>query len=168
MAWCPTHYPKLGSRLATCAALRPPGSCPRLLVACPHERNYACETERHAAWPAQAGLDRFYLVFATALYVDTVFAATLSGQATLNSFLINVQQIADGYAALEKSWVDCDRPRDGEKLDLAMQIARVMACQVISLTAKGSPALGLASVAVGRLHAYWALELKFGTWPRWP
>jgi myo-inositol-1(or 4)-monophosphatase len=91
---------------------------------------------------------------------DELFAATLSGPATLNGRPAHVQQIAEGYEAFERSWVGCDWPRDQTKLDQAMQIASVMSAQVISLTAMGSPALGLCNVAVGRLHAYWALELK--------
>lgn len=91
---------------------------------------------------------------------DEMFAATLSGSATLNGAPANIQQIAEGYEAFEKSWVGCDWPRDHDKLDQAMQIARVMSGQVISLSAMGSPALGLCNVAVGRLHAYWALELR--------
>ncbi|HEY2592469.1 MAG TPA: inositol monophosphatase family protein [Chloroflexota bacterium] len=91
---------------------------------------------------------------------DEMFAATLSGSASLNGEPANVQQIAEGYEAFEKSWLGCDWPRDSDKLDQAMQVARIMSGQVISLSAMGSPALGLCNVAVGRLHAYWALELK--------
>ena len=91
---------------------------------------------------------------------DEMFAATLSRGATLNGEPAHVQQIAEGYEAFEKSWVGFDWPRDREKLDQALQIAQVMAGQVIWMNAMGSPALGLCSVAVGRTHAYWALELK--------
>jgi myo-inositol-1(or 4)-monophosphatase len=91
---------------------------------------------------------------------DEMFAATLSGNTTLNGQSVGVQQIAEGYEAFEKSWLGTDWPRDKDKLDQAMQIATVMSGQVISLTAMGSPALGICNVAVGRLHAYWALELK--------
>jgi myo-inositol-1(or 4)-monophosphatase len=91
---------------------------------------------------------------------DEMFAATLSGGATLNGEPAHVQQIAEGYEAFEKSWVGFDWPRDKEKLDQALQITQVMAGQVIWMNAMGSPALGLCSVAVGRTHAYWALELK--------
>jgi myo-inositol-1(or 4)-monophosphatase len=91
---------------------------------------------------------------------DEMFAATLSGNATLNGVPATVQQIAEGYEAFEKSWLGCDWPHDKDKLDQAMQIAQVMSGQVVSLTSMGSPALGLCNVAVGRLHAYWALELK--------
>jgi myo-inositol-1(or 4)-monophosphatase len=91
---------------------------------------------------------------------DEMFAATLSGGATLNGQAAHVQQIAEGYEAFEKSWVGTDWPHDQTRLDQAMQIAAIMSGQVISLTAMGSPALGLCNVAVGRLHAYWALELQ--------
>jgi myo-inositol-1(or 4)-monophosphatase len=91
---------------------------------------------------------------------DEMFAASLSGGSTLNGQPAQVQQIAEGYEAFEKSWVGFDWPRDSRKLDQALQIAQVMAGQVISMNAMGSPALALCNVAVGRLHAYWALELK--------
>ena len=35
-----------------------------------------------------------------------------------------------------------------------------MARQTIALNPYGSPALGLCNVAAGRMHAYWALDLK--------
>jgi hypothetical protein len=89
-----------------------------------------------------------------------MFGATLTDFPRLNGHVITVQQIAEGYEVFEKSWVGTDWPHDKEKLDQAMQIASIMSGQVISLTAMGSPALGLCNVAAGRLHAYWALELK--------
>ncbi len=91
---------------------------------------------------------------------DEMFAATLSGSSTLNGQPITVQQIAEGYEAFEKSWLGWDLPRSREKLDQAMQIATIMSSQVVALTSMGSPALGMCNVASGRLHAYWALELK--------
>jgi myo-inositol-1(or 4)-monophosphatase len=91
---------------------------------------------------------------------DELFAATLSGPATLNGRAAGVQQIAEGHEAFEKSWVGTDWPHAADKLDQAMQVAAIMSSQIISLTAMGSPALGICNVAVGRLHAYWALELK--------
>jgi myo-inositol-1(or 4)-monophosphatase len=91
---------------------------------------------------------------------DEMFAATLSGNASLNGQPAHVQQIAEGYEAFEKSWVGLDWPRDKNKLDQAMQIATVMSGQVVAMPVLGSPALGLCNVAVGRLHAYWALELQ--------
>jgi myo-inositol-1(or 4)-monophosphatase len=45
-------------------------------------------------------------------------------------------------------------------LNQALKIASVMAPQIVVLNAYGSPALGLCNVAAGRLHAYWALDLK--------
>jgi len=91
---------------------------------------------------------------------DEMFSATLDGGTTLNGQPATVQQIAEGYEAFEKSWVGFDWPRDKVKLDQALQITQVMAGQVVSMNAMGSPALGLCNVAVGRTHAYWALELK--------
>jgi myo-inositol-1(or 4)-monophosphatase len=91
---------------------------------------------------------------------DEMFAATLSSRATLNGSTIGVQQISEGYDAFEKAWVGTDWPHQQEKLDQAMEIATIMARQVISLSVMGSPALGLCNVACGRMHAYWALDLK--------
>ena len=91
---------------------------------------------------------------------DELFGATLSSHSTLNGATIGVQQISEGYDAFEKAWVGTDWPRDETKLDQAMQIAAIMSRQVLSFSALGSPALGLCNVAAGRMHAYWALELK--------
>ena len=91
---------------------------------------------------------------------DELFAASLSSHATLNGQTIAVQQISEGYDAFEKAWVGTDWPHAQDKFDQAMQIATIMSRQVISLSAMGSPALGLCNVACGRMHAYWALDLK--------
>jgi myo-inositol-1(or 4)-monophosphatase len=58
------------------------------------------------------------------------------------------------------AWIGMDWPRDHDRLDKATQIASAMSRQVILLSAMGSPALGVCNVAVGRTHAYWALDLK--------
>jgi myo-inositol-1(or 4)-monophosphatase len=91
---------------------------------------------------------------------DELFGATLKTHATLNGATIGVQQISEGYDAFEKAWVGTDWPHDQDRFDLAMKIAAIMSRQVLSLNAMGSPALGLCNVAAGRMHAYWALELK--------
>jgi myo-inositol-1(or 4)-monophosphatase len=91
---------------------------------------------------------------------DEMFAATLSSHATLNGQTIAVQQISEGYDAFEKAWVGTDWPHAQDRFDQAMEIATIMSRQVISLSAMGSPALGLCNVACGRMHAYWALDLK--------
>ena len=91
---------------------------------------------------------------------DEMFAASLSSHSTLNGNTIGVQQISEGYDAFEKAWVGTDWPHEQDKLDQAMEIATIMSRQVISLSAMGSPALSLCSVACGRMHAYWALDLK--------
>jgi myo-inositol-1(or 4)-monophosphatase len=91
---------------------------------------------------------------------DEMFASTLSGRSTLNGHLIGVQQISEGFEAFEKAWVGTDLPHDDDKLGQAMKIAAIMARQITSLKVLGSPALGLCNVAAGRLHAYWALDLK--------
>ena len=91
---------------------------------------------------------------------DELFAASLSSPSTLNGHTISVQQISEGYDAFEKAWVGTDWPHDLDRLDQALHISQIVARQVISLNAYGSPALGLCYVACGRLHAYWALDLK--------
>jgi myo-inositol-1(or 4)-monophosphatase len=91
---------------------------------------------------------------------DEMFAATLSSHSTLNGQPIGVQQISEGYDAFEKAWVGTDWPHDQDKQDLAAQISAIMARQVIVLNIMGSPALGICNVAAGRMHAYWALDLK--------
>ena len=91
---------------------------------------------------------------------DEMFAASLSSHSTLNGNTIGVQQISEGYDAFEKAWVGTDWPHEQDKFDQAMEIATIMSHQVISLSAMGSPALGLCNVACGRMHAYWALDMK--------
>jgi myo-inositol-1(or 4)-monophosphatase len=91
---------------------------------------------------------------------DEMFAATLSSHSTLNGESIGVQQISEGYDAFEKAWVGTDWPHNQDLQDKATRIATIMARQVITLNAMGSPALGIVNVACGRTHAYWALDLK--------
>jgi myo-inositol-1(or 4)-monophosphatase len=91
---------------------------------------------------------------------DELFAATHSSHSTLNGHTIAVQQISEGYDAFEKAWVGTDWPHDQGLQDKAAEIATIMARQVITLNAMGSPALGICNVAAGRTHAYWALDLK--------
>jgi myo-inositol-1(or 4)-monophosphatase len=91
---------------------------------------------------------------------DELFAGSMSTHATLNGETITVQQISEGYDAFEKAWVGMDLPRATDRRAQALEIATVMAHQVIALNMLGSPALALCHVAAGRLHAYWALDLK--------
>jgi myo-inositol-1(or 4)-monophosphatase len=91
---------------------------------------------------------------------DELFKATAESSPTLNGRLIAVQQISEGYEAFEKAWIGTDWPHSGERRDEALEIARIMGQQVTGLAAMGSPALGMCSVAAGRLHAYWHLDLK--------
>jgi myo-inositol-1(or 4)-monophosphatase len=91
---------------------------------------------------------------------DELFSASLSTTSTLNGQTIAVQQISEGYDAFEKAWVGTDWPKDDEQLATAMKIGSLMAPQVITMNAYGSPALSLCYVAAGRLHAYWALDLQ--------
>ena len=45
-------------------------------------------------------------------------------------------------------------------MGIAIGTPAIMVRQVVTLNAMGSPALGLCNVASGRMHAYWALDLK--------
>jgi myo-inositol-1(or 4)-monophosphatase len=91
---------------------------------------------------------------------DELFSASLGSQSKLNGEVMSVQQISEGFDAMEKAWVGTDWPKDLDTLDQALKIATIMARQVVVLNAYGSPALGMCNVAAGRLHAYWALDLK--------
>ncbi len=89
-----------------------------------------------------------------------LFAATDETGATLNGHRIGVQQFSDGVEAWSAALVGTDWPRSGRRRDQAKQISAVMLDQVTECGMMGSPALGLCSVAAGRLHAYWHLDLR--------
>ncbi len=91
---------------------------------------------------------------------DEVFTATRDTSARLNGQSINVQQISEGSEAWAGAIVGTDWPRSGDRRKQAVAIVGAMVDQVVECTVMGSPALGLCSVAAGRLHAYWHLDLK--------
>ncbi len=91
---------------------------------------------------------------------DEMFEAGDSAPALLNGGEIVVRQILEGSEAWESAAIGCDWPRDGEPRRQARLILGLIADQVQACTLMGSPALGLASVAAGRLHAYWHLDLN--------
>src|ERR671932_910262 len=70
---------------------------------------------------------------------DELFSATLESPSTLNGQTITVQQISEGFEAFEKAWVGTDWPHRQDLQDKATQIATIMARQVITLNAMGSP-----------------------------
>src|SRR5207249_3590607 len=47
---------------------------------------------------------------------DELFAATVGTRSTLNGESITVQQISEGYDAMEKAWIGTDWPHDAGKL----------------------------------------------------
>ncbi len=91
---------------------------------------------------------------------DELFEATTEASAALNGKKIAVQQISEGTEAWESAIVGTDWPHSGPRRQQARQLVEVMTGQVTECNLMGSPALGIASVAAGRLHAYWHLDLK--------
>ncbi|HSL20671.1 MAG TPA: inositol monophosphatase [Vicinamibacterales bacterium] len=91
---------------------------------------------------------------------DELFAAMPDAPATLNGRAIVVQQISEGAEAWSGAVLGTDWPHHGERRRQALSIVGAMADQVLECTLMGSPALGFCSVAAGRLHAYWHLDLR--------
>ncbi len=91
---------------------------------------------------------------------DEMFEATTEASATLNGKQIAVQQISEGAEAWESAIVGTDWPHSGPRREQARRIVGVMTGQVTECNLMGSPSLGIVSVAAGRLHAYWHLDLK--------
>ena len=91
---------------------------------------------------------------------NELFEATTETPATLNGEKILVQQISEGSEAWSSAIVGTDWPRSGERREQARMIVGVMMDQVTECNVMGSPALGFCNVAVGRMHAYWHLDLK--------
>lgn len=91
---------------------------------------------------------------------DETFAAHVGGQAMLNGRPINVATVALGPEFWEQAWVGTDLPHGGPRRRTALRAFDVIADEVVAHTVMGSPALGLAYVAAGRLHAYWTLDAK--------
>lgn len=91
---------------------------------------------------------------------DELFAATLATPSTLNGKKIFVQQISEGQEAWTASIIGADWPHSGPTRDKTRLVVGLMLDQVNELNMMGSPALGLASVAAGRLHAYWHMDLS--------
>lgn len=89
-----------------------------------------------------------------------LFQGVLGQGARLNGEPILVQQVGEGLEAYENAVVGTDWPHSGEPRAQALQIAQLMATNMLSLQVMGSPSLGLCYVAAGRLHAYFHLELE--------
>jgi myo-inositol-1(or 4)-monophosphatase len=91
---------------------------------------------------------------------EEMFEATSQSPVTLNGRKIFIQQISDGSDAWESAVVGTDWPCAGERRARTKLILGLMSDQVNGCQLMGSPSLGLCSVAAGRLHAYWHLDLK--------
>ncbi len=91
---------------------------------------------------------------------DELFQARLGGGARLNDEAIVVQQVAEGHEAYERAVVGTDWPGGASRRTEALMLAGLLASEVVTVSALGSPALGLCYVAAGRLHAYCHLDLK--------
>jgi myo-inositol-1(or 4)-monophosphatase len=91
---------------------------------------------------------------------DETFAAATGEGATLNDRAINVRTVALGPEFWEQAMVGADLPPSGPRRGEAMSAFDLVSDEVLSHTIMGSPALGLAYVAAGRLHAYWNFDAK--------
>lgn len=91
---------------------------------------------------------------------DELFEGVLGLGARLNHEPIVVQQVSEGLDAYEHAIVGTDWPYGGERRAQALQIAQLMAGNMLALHVMGSPALGICYVAAGRLHAYFHLDLE--------
>lgn len=91
---------------------------------------------------------------------DETFAARAGEQATLNGKPISVLAIALGPEFWEQAAVATDLPHSGPRREEALRIFTAHSHEVLSLSVLGSPALALAYVACGRLHAYWNVDAR--------
>lgn len=91
---------------------------------------------------------------------DELFHATLGQGARLNGKPIVVSQFSEGIEAFQNAAVGTDWPYSLERRQESFLVARMIGSEAVSLTALGSPALGLCYVACGRLHGYYHLELE--------
>jgi myo-inositol-1(or 4)-monophosphatase len=91
---------------------------------------------------------------------DELFEATADSGSRSNGRPIAVRQILEGSEAWDGAIVGTDFPPSGERRALSRSIVNAVADQVTECRLMGSPSLGLCSVAAGRLHAYWHLDLK--------
>ena len=91
---------------------------------------------------------------------DELFQARRGAGARLNDRPILVEQTSEGPEAYERSVIGTDWPGSIERRSQALALASVLVSEVVSVTALGSPALGLCYVAAGRLHAYCHVDLK--------
>lgn len=92
---------------------------------------------------------------------DELFHAVREKGSFLNGTRIQTHSIrGDGVEAFEAATVATDWPADVNQRVVTAMIVEIMAGNVVSLKILGSPALGLAYIAAGRLDAYFHLQLE--------
>lgn len=91
---------------------------------------------------------------------EETFAAHTGAGATLNGRHMEVITPPIGPGFWEQATVGTDLPHSGPLRTEALRVFNVMSTEVLGMTVMGSPALSMAQVAAGRLHAYWALDAK--------
>ena len=91
---------------------------------------------------------------------DELFAAQAGQGARLNGAPIYAHIPGEGEDAYEQSLIGTDISGEVEPRLEGLRAATHAANRMLGLVILGSPALGLAYVAAGRLHAYFALKLQ--------
>jgi myo-inositol-1(or 4)-monophosphatase len=91
---------------------------------------------------------------------DETFAARAGEQATLNGKPTSVLAVSLGPEFWQEASVATDLPLSGPRRSQALRIFSAHAHEVMSISILGSPALALAYVASGRLHAYWNVDAR--------
>jgi myo-inositol-1(or 4)-monophosphatase len=91
---------------------------------------------------------------------DELFQASRGHGATLNGKPINVDQVSEGMEAFQRAFVATDWPSDLARVKETLDIAALMAPQIVNLAFLGSPALALCYIGAGRLHGYYHLQLN--------
>src|SRR5262249_8318024 len=80
--------------------------------------------------------------------------------ATLNGKPIGVLAVSLGPEFWQEASVATDLPLSGPRREEALRIFTAHTHEVLSISILGSPALSLAYVAAGRLHAYWNVDAR--------
>jgi myo-inositol-1(or 4)-monophosphatase len=91
---------------------------------------------------------------------EETFAARAGEGATLNGRHVEVITPPIGPGFWEQATVGTDLPHSGPARTQALRILNLISTEVLEVNVRGSPALSMAYVAAGRLHAYWALDAK--------
>jgi myo-inositol-1(or 4)-monophosphatase len=91
---------------------------------------------------------------------NELFHAVLKHGAYLNGQPICVTKLSEGEDAYQRALVATDLPGGYEDRKAALYVNRSLGTEVTHVWMLGSPALSLCYIAAGRLHAYYALQLK--------